>query len=125
MKKKEKLHVAADCTLPIFSDDIKVVFNEQDINTNWLLNQILNTKNQQITKISNEELMRFLGVLRMSNLKMPDGSDSLVWLKKRLKKRFDESQSQRGSTWEEVSGRYKFIVEQIDLLLSIEVPTAQ
>ena len=48
--RKEPLKVHADGTIPIITDDIKVTYSEQEINTNWLLNQILGTKDKQITK---------------------------------------------------------------------------
>lgn len=115
--KSEGLQVSADGTIPIITGDIKVVYSEQEINTNWLLNQILGTKDQQITKVSYDDIQRFLHILSISNLMMPDGSDSLTWLKKRLKKRFEDSLGQRGSNWEEVSKKYRYILEQIDLTL--------
>lgn len=117
-KSKSELTVSADGTIPLITGDIKVVYAESEINTNWLLNQILGTKGQQISKISSDDLQRFLHILSVSNLVMPDGSDSLVWLKKRLKKRFDDSLGQRGSSWEEISKRYRYIIEQIDILLT-------
>ena len=119
MSKKFKVQLRGDDSVPFMSDDIKVVYSSKEINTNWLLNQILGTKNSQITKVSDDEIMKFLNILSVSNLKMPDGSESLEWLKRRLKKRFDDSITKRGQSWENISRRYRYILEQIDILLAI------
>ena len=118
MSKREKLEVRADGTVPIITDDVNVTYSEQEFNTNWLLNKILGTRNKQITKISDDELMKFLMILDQSRLKMPDGLDSLEWLKQRLSKRYHDSQVQPGLSWENISRRYQFILHQIDILLA-------
>jgi len=117
-KKERKLLIHPDGTIPLITDDIKVVYSSKEINTNWLLNQILGTKNSKITKVSDNEIIKFINILSISNLKMPDGSDSLEWLKKRLKKRFGDSITQRGEAWEAISKRYRYILEQIDIILA-------
>lgn len=116
--KKEKLHVSADGTAPIVTDDIKVIYSESEINTNWLLNKVFGTKGLQITKVSDNDVLKFLSILNESRLAMQDGTDSLWWLKKRLEKRYRDSIPQRGLTWENVSRRYQFIIQQIDLILA-------
>lgn len=121
--KKEPLRVREDGTIPIITDDIKVVYSSQEINTNWLLNQILGTKDLQITKISNDEVLKFLHILSIGNLVMPDGQDSLVWLKKRLRKRCEFASAARSEEWENVYKRYVFILEQIDILLATKPST--
>jgi len=113
----ENLKVAQDGTVPLITNSIKVKYASSEINTNWLLNKILGTKGLQITQIDDNQTLKFLGILCASNLKMPDGTDSLEWLKKRISKRYDQSLSQRGMTWEQISRRYQFIREQIDILL--------
>jgi len=113
----ENLKVAQDGTVPLITNSIKVKYASSEINTNWLLNKILGTKHLQITQIDDNQTLKFLGILCASNLKMPDGTDSLEWLKKRISKRYDQSLSQRGMTWEQISRRYQFIREQIDILL--------
>jgi len=117
IKKQNDLQISADGTIPVITGDIKVKYSKHDINTNWLLNRVLGTKHLQITKISDNELMQFLNILNTSRLKMPDGTDSLEWLKRRLVKRYNDSTSQRGMTWENISRRYRFILQQIDILL--------
>ena len=110
--------VGQDGTIPLVTSDIKVKYASSEINTNWLLNKILGTKNSQITQIDDADVLKFLGILCISKLIMPDGTDSLKWLKKRIAKRYDQSLSQQGLTWEKISRRYQFINEQIDVLLA-------
>lgn len=119
MGKRIKLQVGEDGTLPLITDDIKVVYSENEINTNWLLNKILGTKNKQITKVNDEELNTFLTILEKSNLEMPDGTCSLKWLKERISNRLGQAEGQRGYAWEEISRRYNYIIQRIDILLAI------
>jgi len=121
MGKKIKLQISEDGTIPLILDDIKVVYSENEIDTNWLLNKILCTKNKQITKISDDELTVFLGILVKSKLEMPDGTSALKWLKERIEKRYDQSMLQRGLAWEEISRRYQYILQQIDILLVFQL----
>lgn len=115
--KKEKLQVSADGTVPVITNGIKVVYSDSEINTNWLLNKVFGTKGLQITKISENDVLKFLVILNSSRLKMQDGTDSLWWLKRRLEKRYTDSITQRGMTWENISRRYQFIIQQIDIML--------
>jgi disulfide oxidoreductase YuzD len=117
--RKDKLKVFEDGTLPLITGDIKVTYSQKEFNTNWLLNKILGTKDKQITKITDDELMKFLFILEKSRLKMPDGMDSLEWLKPRLDKRYQDSRGKTGVTWENVSRRYQFIIHQIDIILAM------
>jgi hypothetical protein len=117
MSKKKTDSFNAEAPIPLILNDIKVTYSTSDITTNWLLNQILGTKDLQITKIPLELILKFLYILDKSNLEMQDGTNSLLWLKQRISKRYGQSQSQRGQTWEDISRRYQFILEQIDLLL--------
>lgn len=116
--KTEKLKISEDGTVPLIINDVKVTYAESELNTNWLLNKILCAKNLQITQIDDKQLQKFLEILCISKLKMPDGTDSLEWLKKRIAKRYEQSQNQRGMTWDIISHRYRFILEQIDILLA-------
>ena len=90
-----------------------------EINSNWLLNQILGNgkTNYQITKIDNDTLIKFLKVLDDGNLKMPDGRDSLVWLKDRVSNRYNEAQGNKGQEWFKTAERYRYILDQIDIVL--------
>lgn len=121
MGKRIKLQISEDGMIPLVTDDIKVVYSENEIDTNWLLNKILNTKNKQITKISDDELTAFLGILVKSKLEMPDGMSAIKWLKERIEKRYDQSRLQRGLAWEEISRRYQYILQQIDILLVFQL----
>lgn len=125
MGKKIQLQVSDDGTIPAIIGDIKVIYSENEINTNWLLNKMLGSKNKQITKISDEELNTFLSILQKSNLEMPDGTSSLKWLKGRISKRFDHSEIQRGHVWEQISRRYQYILQRIDILLAIRTNNNQ
>jgi hypothetical protein len=113
--------VREDGTIPRMTGDIKVVYAQNELNTNKLLNLILGTKNKQITKIDNDEVLKFLFILDKSKLLMPDGMDSLEWLKQRLDKRYQDSQGQSGQTWEDISRRYNFIIHQIDIILAMRM----
>lgn len=106
-----------DIPIPKITNDIKVQYSSNEINTNWLLNKILGTKDKQITKISQDEIISFLNILYSSKLQMYDGTNSLEWLKNRIKKRYEQSQSQRGEFWEKISRQYQYILEQIDMVL--------
>jgi hypothetical protein len=121
-KIKDKDRVSADGTIPLITGGVDVVYSKTEINSNWLLNKLLGTKGQQITKISDNDLMKFLTILDQSRLKMPDGSDSLRWLRQRLDKRYQESQVLSGESWDKISRRYQFILHQIDILLAIRSP---
>ena len=116
--KKSEFKVSEDGTIPLITGDIKVVYSESEINTNWLLNKILGTKDKQITKISEDELARFIFILDETKIKMPDNTDSLEWLKGRIGKRYQDSTFKQGLMWEQVSQRYQYILHQIDYILT-------
>jgi hypothetical protein len=118
-KIKDEDRVSGDGTIPLVTGGVKVVYSNEEINSNWLLSRILGVKNQQITKISDDDVMKFLMILDQSRLKMPDGSDSLRWLRQRISKRYQESQNLSGESWDKISRRYQFILHQIDILLAI------
>jgi hypothetical protein len=117
MPKNDFRNINADAPIPIITGDIHVKYAASEINTNWLLNKILGTKDKQITKISKDEILNFLGILFESKLRMHDDTDSLEWLKQRIQKRYTQSENQRGQSWEDITQTYRFILEQIDALL--------
>jgi len=90
---------------------------EDEISVNWLVSQVLQKPGLQITKISNEELQTFLNLLDKSDLRMPDGKHSLFWLRDQLKEKSEMSSAKLGETWHQVTGRFRFIIEQIDMIL--------
>ncbi len=94
-----------------------IFVRESGVSTNWLLNQVLGTENLQITKVSNEEIQVFLDKLDKSNLRMINGQHSLFWLKERLEEKRMMADSQSGEAWHNVTDRYRFILEQIDMIL--------
>jgi len=90
---------------------------EDEISINWLISQVLNTPDLQISKVSNEQLQDFLALLSNSDLRMPNGQHSLFWLKDQLKEKLSLSQSKNTEAWHNVCIRFKFIIEQIDQIL--------
>lgn len=108
MRSDRKYHYDEQQGVYVFEDEITV---------NWLLSQVLNKPNLQITKITNEELQSFLSLLSKSDLRLPDGQHSLFWLKDQLKQKLLMSDSKLGETWHKTTTRYRFIIQQIDHIL--------
>ena len=100
-----------------YDADLGVYVKESEISLNWLLSEVLEKENLQITKISDEEVERFLVLLQKSDLRMPDGRHSLYWIKDKLEGREKYAKSQTSEAWYNVYERYKFIREQIDMIL--------
>jgi len=95
-----------------------VFIRENEISVNWLLTQVLTSNEKlQITKISNDDVERFLYLLDNSDLRMPNGQHSLIWLKDKLKEKQSMAESKSGETWFKVTERYRFLLEQIDMTL--------
>ena len=90
---------------------------ESDISINWLLNQVLGTEGLKITKVSNDEIYTFLGVLDKTNLRMISGQHSLFWLKNNIEEKRMMADAKTGEVWHNIADRYRFIIEQIDLIL--------
>ena len=107
------------------SNNFKYRYDEQEgifirdgeISVNWLLSEVLEQKDLQITKISNEDIQRFLYLLDKSDLRMPDGKHGLFWLKEHLNEKMQMAEGNRGEVWAKIAERYRFILEQIDLTL--------
>jgi len=98
-------------------DEIEGIFvRESEISANWLISKVLD-KNLQITKASNDEIQKFLHILDESELRMPDGKHSLVWLKDHLKEKFQMADAKEGETWFKITERFRYILEQIDFTL--------
>ena len=100
-----------------FDDSTGAFVNEREISANWLLSQVLGRKGLRITMVSNEDITAFLTILRESELRMMDGQHSLFWLRKRMKDRLDMSTAQDGESHYRASERYRYIIEQIDMIL--------
>lgn len=90
---------------------------EDEISINWLLSQVLNKPKLQITKVSNEELQTFLGLLSTSDLRMPNGQHSLFWLREQVKEKMSLAEAKTGETWHNITTRFRYIVECIDQTL--------
>ena len=88
------------------------------INVNWLLNQVLGAgkTHYQITKVSNEEVLKFLTFLKDNPFQMPDGSDAIFWVRDRIKLRYEQCQNQMSQEWERTRQRYRYILHQISLI---------
>jgi hypothetical protein len=91
---------------------------DDELSINWLLSQVLNKSNLQITKISNEELNLFLTLLNDSDLRMPNGQHSLFWLREQLKEKMQLADSKTGESWHHTTIRFRFIIEQVDHILA-------
>jgi hypothetical protein len=94
---------------------------EDEISVNWLATQILQRPNLQITKLSNDDLQKFLLILSESDLRMPNGQYCLFWLKEQLKEKREMAEAKLGENWAKVAARFRFILEQIDQsLITVE-----
>lgn len=100
-----------------YDADLGIYIKESEISLNWLLSEVLKKDNLQITKITDEEVEKFLVLLQNSNLRMPDGRHSLYWIKDKLEGRQKFAKSKTTEAWYNVYERYKFIREQIDMIL--------
>lgn len=109
MKPNRKFHYDEHGGIFVFEDEISI---------NWMLSQVLNKPDLQITKVSNSEIQEFLGLLSSSDLRMPNGQHSLFWLKQQLKEKAEMAEGKPGETWHQLVIRYRFIVECIDQVLA-------
>jgi hypothetical protein len=108
MKQNRKHHYDEQEGVFVFDDEISI---------NWLVSQVLNQPNLQITKLSNEELQSFLSLLSKSDLRMPNGQHSLYWLREQIKEKMLLSSSKLGESWNNTTTRFRFVIEQIDHLI--------
>jgi hypothetical protein len=99
-----------------FDEQTGIFIRESEISVNWFISQVLKRENLQVTKISNDDIQTLL--LKIDNLRMPDGKHSLIWLKEKLKEYFEMSNVKQGEEFQKLSERYRFIVEQIDFALA-------
>ena len=107
------------------SDEFKIRFDEtqgifireSEISLNWILSEILGKSDLQITKVSNEEVIRFLSLLDKSNLRLPDGQHALLWVKEQVRQKRAMADSQNSEVWFKIAERYRYINEQIDMIL--------
>lgn len=91
---------------------------EDEISVNWLLSQILNCNDLQISKISNEQLQIFLQTLSDSELIMPNGQHSLFWLRQQIKEKIELTESKLGEIWHKTVIRYRYVISCIDVFLT-------
>jgi hypothetical protein len=99
-----------------FDETEGVFIRQSEISANWLISTILE-KSIQITKATNDEIQKFLLILDSSDLRMPDGKHSLIWLKDHLKEKLTMTEAKDGEIWFNVAERFRFIIEQIDMTL--------
>jgi hypothetical protein len=112
MKKSRKYH---------YDEENGIFVLEDDISVNWLLSQIFDLPKLQITKISNDDLQKFIDILSKSDLRMPNGQHSIFWLRDQIVEKLQMSNVKIGEAWYKVSIRYRFIIEIIDqVLIEIE-----
>lgn len=96
-----------------YDEESGIFVKESNISTNWLVSEVLKQPKAQITKISNDDLQTFLTLV--AELRMPDGTHCYVWLKNRLTERRLMSAAQLGQANEDLTNKYRYIIEQIDL----------
>jgi hypothetical protein len=94
-----------------------IFIKDDDISVNWLAGQILQKKNVQITKLSNEDIVRLVSILDSSDLRMPNGEHSLIWLKEQLREKAAMAGAKEGKVQYDLSERFKYIIQQIDMLV--------
>jgi len=94
-----------------------IFVKENEISINWLVSNILNKKDAQITKLTNDEIIGFLQILDTSELRMPNGQHALFWLRTKLKDYYNITTSKDGEVWVPIADRYRWILEQIDIVL--------
>ncbi|HUS49880.1 MAG TPA: hypothetical protein VMZ91_06925 [Candidatus Paceibacterota bacterium] len=94
-----------------------IFVRESEVSVNWLLNQVLVAEGLQITKVSNEQIELFLELINKSNLRMVNGQHALFWLKEKLEEKRMMADSKDGEVWHNITDRYRFILEQIDMIL--------
>ena len=100
-----------------FDEENGIFVRDSEISVNWLLSQILG-RNAQISKVSNADIMLFVTVLAESKLVMPDGRIALYWLREKMQGHYDESKNKLSRVWEDISDQYRFLLEQIDMILA-------
>jgi len=90
-----------------------------ELNTNWLLNQVLGggKTNLKITQVDNETVLQFLNFLKDNPFEMPNGEDAIRFVRNRIGLRYEQCQNQMSRQWEATRQRYRFIMNQIDLIL--------
>jgi len=100
-----------------YDQDNGIFIKDDEISVNWLASQVLNKKDVQITKLSNEELLNFIHILNTSELRMPDGEHSLIWLKRQLTEKAAMASAKEGKVQYDLAETFKYIIYQIDMLV--------
>ena len=97
-----------------------MMVKEHQIGVNWILNQIMGggKTDYQITKIDDNMLHQFLVVLTENQFPMPDGSNVLRWVRNKLSMHHDQVINRMSQEWEQTRQRYRFIIQQIDIILA-------
>jgi hypothetical protein len=72
----------------------------------------------QITKISNEDLQKFLIILKESDIRIPPkGQFCLFWLKEQIKEKLAMAEANQGEVWYDIASRFRYIMDQLDITL--------
>ena len=94
-----------------------IFVKDDDISVNWLVSQVLNIPNCQITKLSTDDINKFINLLDQTNLIMPNGEHCFVWLKRELREKAEMAGSKSGVAQYELSEKFKYIIHQIDMIM--------
>jgi hypothetical protein len=101
-----------------YDQDIGVFIKDSEISVNWLASQILQKENVQITKLSNEDIVKFVSILDTSDLRMPNGVHGLIWLKEQLTEKALMAGAKEGKVQYDLADRFKYIIQQIDMIIA-------
>ncbi|MFA5732683.1 MAG: hypothetical protein WC934_11845 [Acidithiobacillus sp.] len=80
----------------------------------WLYNQIMKSDRKQLLAASEADLYVFFKILKDGKLLMPDGNDSLTWMKMYFKLQLNELEKQLGTRSEWISDKIKYIISCLD-----------
>ena len=100
-----------------YDEENGIFIKDDEISVNWLVSQILGKKDLQITKVSNEDLLKFLHILNDSDLRMIDGQHSLIWLKGQLKEKQQMAAAKEGEVQYDLAEKFKYIIFNIDKII--------
>ena len=95
-----------------------VFVKNRELSLNWMASEILKIPGAQITKITNEEVEKFINILFVSDMRMPNGQHSLIWMKERLGDRHAMAKEQKTEAWENTANRYGYILYKLDMVLA-------
>lgn len=101
-----------------YDQQLGTFVKSDSISLNWFLSEVLQKPKLRVTKVEDDDIKQFIDLLLKSNLRMPDGTHSLKWVKDQINEKFEMAKAQKGEAWEKVVDRYRYILNQVDLFIS-------